>query len=61
MPHLEDAKYWRKRAQEARAIADNPVDRGAKYLEQEIARGYELLAKFSEQDASPSQGKHAKH
>src|SRR5262245_19080327 len=55
MPHKADARYWRERAQETYAQANDEADQGSKQMMLTIARGYEVLAGRSEQLASELQ------
>ena len=51
MPNTNyDAEHWRKRAEEARAQAEQMPTSGAKRQLLEIAASYEKLAKLSEED-----------
>ena len=43
-PIIYDAKHWRDRAEEARAMADQLADLPAKQAMLEVAVGYERLA-----------------
>jgi predicted secreted protein len=56
MPHNDDARHWRRRAQEAIAQAKDVDDHGSKQMMLTIVRGYEVLAKKSEQQASEHGG-----
>lgn len=42
--HLNDPKYWRDRAEELRAMAENMKDEDAKAIILGCARDYDLLA-----------------
>jgi hypothetical protein len=46
--HLNDPEYWRDRAKEARAMAENIADPGSKQKMLEVAANYEHLAKRAE-------------
>jgi hypothetical protein len=48
---LNDPKYWRKRAEEARAVAVQMMDPHTKAVMLGIAQDYEKLAKRAEQRA----------
>jgi hypothetical protein len=45
---LNSAAYWRKRAEEARRLADQLIDPVAKQTVMEIAQSYEQLAIMAE-------------
>ena len=45
----DDPAHWRKRADEARAMAEQMTDRDAKQMMLGIAEDYEKLAKRAEQ------------
>ena len=47
-PLIHDAEHWRRRAKEARRIADE-LDNVAKQTMLEIAQSYERLAELAEQ------------
>lgn len=47
-----DAEHWRKRAEEARAVAVQMVDPNAKAVMLGIAQDYEKLAERAQQRAS---------
>jgi len=44
LPPIDDPNYWRSRADEARAIADQLNDTDAKRTMLDIAAGYERMA-----------------
>ena len=44
LPSIDDPAYWRSRADEARAIADQLGDEDARRTMLEIAAGYERMA-----------------
>jgi hypothetical protein len=46
-----DPEYWRKRADEARSLADDMKDEISKQMTFQIADDYEHLAKRAEQQA----------
>jgi hypothetical protein len=46
---FDDPKHWRKRAEEARAQAEQMTDRDAKQMMLGIAEDYEKLAKRAEE------------
>jgi hypothetical protein len=48
---INDAEYWRKRADEARSLADDMKDEISKQMMLQIANNYEHLAKRAEQRA----------
>jgi hypothetical protein len=56
MPHNDDARHWRRRALETLAQANDVDDDGSKSMMLTIVRGYEVLAKRSEQQASEHNG-----
>jgi hypothetical protein len=43
-PIVFDAKHWRARAEEARAMADHIIDADARQAMQQVAAGYDRLA-----------------
>jgi hypothetical protein len=45
---LSRAEYWRERAAEARAVADNVVDDGARSAMLQVAAGYDAMAMHKE-------------
>jgi hypothetical protein len=47
----DDPEYWRKRAEEARAVAVQMLDAHTKAIMLGIAQGYEKLAEHAEQRA----------
>lgn len=49
---LNDAKHWRERAEEARAVAATLNDPEAEQMMLEIAESYEMLAQLAEQRAA---------
>ena len=48
---LDDPEHWRKRTEEARAIADDMKHDDPKAMMLRIAEDYERIAKFFEQQA----------
>ena len=44
---LDDAEYWRKRAEEARTIAEQMKDTHTKSLMLGIAESYEMIARWT--------------
>jgi len=48
-PLINDAQHWRKRADEARSLADDMKDEISKQMTLQIADDYEHLAKRAEQ------------
>ena len=44
---LRSARYWRERAEEARAMAEQMLDRVARETMLEIARRYDIMAKLA--------------
>jgi DNA-binding ferritin-like protein len=44
---IDDAEYWRKRAEEARALAEQMKDTHTKSLMLGIAESYEKIAKWA--------------
>jgi hypothetical protein len=46
--NVDNAERWRKLAEEARAVADQLTDPGAKQIMVRIAEGYELLTRRAE-------------
>ena len=50
-PLINDAQHWRKRADEARSLADDMKDEISKQMTLQIADDYEHLAKRAEQRA----------
>ena len=48
---INDAQHWRKRADEARSLADDMKDEISKQMTLQIADDYEHLAKRAEQRA----------
>ena len=44
---IDDAEYWRKRAEEARTLAEQMKDRQTKSLMLGIAESYERIAKLT--------------
>ena len=57
---LNDPKYWRQRAQEARSLAALMTDPKAKRMMASITEDYERLAKITEQRAVHSLQKPSK-
>ena len=51
----DDPEYWRKRADEARAVAVQMMDAHTKAIMLGIAQGYEKLAQQAEQRATEAQ------
>jgi hypothetical protein len=49
MPTLNDPAHWRRRAAEARSIADRLDDPAAKKSMREIAEEYERIAAIAQQ------------
>ena len=49
--NLNDPKYWRSRADEARAVAVQMIDHHTKLIMLNIAQEYEMLAARAEQRA----------
>jgi hypothetical protein len=49
---LNDGKYWRERAEEARAVAVQMMDPHTKAIMLSIAQDYEKLAQRAEQRAT---------
>jgi hypothetical protein len=48
MPLLNNVRHWQERAEEARAVAGQLNDQGAKQIMLGIAAGYERMAKLAE-------------
>jgi hypothetical protein len=46
---LDNAKYWRSRAEEARVLAESLEDTQSKQIMQCIVRDYERMAELAEQ------------
>jgi hypothetical protein len=46
-PFMDDAEYWRKRAEEARTLAEQMKDTHAKSLMLGIAESYEKIANWT--------------
>ena len=46
---IEDAEYWRKRAEDARTIAGRMTDAHTKSLMLSVAESYEKIAKWNAQ------------
>jgi hypothetical protein len=46
---LDNAKYWRSRAEEARMVAESLEDAQSKLIMLGIARDYERIAELAEQ------------
>jgi DNA-binding ferritin-like protein len=44
---IDDAEYWRKRAEEARTLAEQMKDSHTQSLMLGIAEGYEKIAKWA--------------
>ena len=51
LPSFYDPEHWRKRADEARSLADDMKDEISKQMTLQIADDYEHLAKRAEQRA----------
>ena len=47
-PLIHDAKHWRKRAEEARTLADRMMDLESRRVMLEIAKSYDELAARAE-------------
>ena len=56
MPHNDDARHWRRRAQEAMAQAKDLGDDGSKWMALPIAKGYEVLARCPNSGAASNNG-----
>jgi DNA-binding ferritin-like protein len=48
---VDDAEYWRKRAEEARTIAERMMDAHTKSLMLGVAESYEKIAKWAAESA----------
>jgi DNA-binding ferritin-like protein len=48
---IDDAEYWRKRAEEARALAEQMKDPHTQSLMLSIAESYEKIAKYAAERA----------
>lgn len=48
MPHIYDSSYWRFRAEEARVIADEMSDPGARDTMHRLAASWDTMAKQAE-------------
>ena len=46
---IDDAEYWRKRAEEARTISEQMTDAHTKALMLSVAESYERIAKWAAQ------------
>ncbi len=46
---IDDAEYWRKRAEEARTISEHMTDAHTKALMLSVAESYERIAKWAAQ------------
>ena len=53
LPIIDDPSHWRRRAQEARRIADQLDDPVAKMTMLDIAQSYEQLAALAEAKLAP--------
>jgi hypothetical protein len=51
MTDFNDPEHWRKRAAEARALAETFTDKQARERMLEVAAGYERLARLAEERA----------
>ena len=48
---IDDPEYWRKRAEEARTIAERMIDARTKSLMLSVAENYEKIAKWAAKTA----------
>jgi hypothetical protein len=61
MSHINDPKYWRYRAEEARAMAEGLTNPEAKHLMLKVAADYERLAKRAEERSDGIKGFKSEH